>query len=87
MASKGLTPVIDRLAVYFVKHPRLLLGVVIAYVICPIDLLPEAFIGPAGYLDDILVMLVPLVIRGYAKKLSGRTKNSNGPETFDTTAR
>ena len=29
------------------------LGIVIAYVISPIDLLPEGLIGPLGYLDDI----------------------------------
>jgi uncharacterized membrane protein YkvA (DUF1232 family) len=27
----------------------------IAYFISPIDLLPEAFLGPIGYLDDIVV--------------------------------
>jgi len=25
----------------------------IAYFVCPIDLIPEAIIGPAGYIDDI----------------------------------
>jgi len=32
---------------------RVQLGVVIAYFISPIDLLPEGLIGPIGYLDDV----------------------------------
>ncbi len=35
------------------KKVKLLAG--IAYFISPIDLLPEAFLGPVGYLDDIAV--------------------------------
>jgi len=35
------------------KKFKLLAG--IAYFISPIDLLPEAFLGPVGYLDDIAV--------------------------------
>ena len=35
------------------KKIKLLAG--IAYFISPIDLLPEAFLGPIGYLDDIAV--------------------------------
>ncbi len=29
------------------------LGMVIAYFISPLDLMPEAIFGPAGYLDDV----------------------------------
>jgi uncharacterized membrane protein YkvA (DUF1232 family) len=29
------------------------LGAALAYFISPIDLLPEAFLGPAGYVDDV----------------------------------
>lgn len=35
------------------KKIKLLAG--IAYFVSPIDLLPEAFLGPIGYLDDIAV--------------------------------
>ncbi len=35
------------------KKIKLVAG--IAYFISPIDLLPEAFLGPIGYLDDIVV--------------------------------
>ena len=31
------------------------LGLVILYFISPIDLIPEAFIGPGGYIDDIVL--------------------------------
>lgn len=34
---------------------KAVLGAAIAYFISPIDLLPEAFLGPFGYLDDIAV--------------------------------
>jgi uncharacterized membrane protein YkvA (DUF1232 family) len=29
------------------------LGAALAYFLSPIDLLPEAFLGPAGYIDDV----------------------------------
>src|SRR5689334_5272514 len=29
------------------------LGAALAYFLSPIDLLPEAFLGPAGYVDDV----------------------------------
>jgi uncharacterized membrane protein YkvA (DUF1232 family) len=34
-------------------NKKVKLGVVIAYFISPLDLLPEAILGPIGYLDDI----------------------------------
>ncbi|MGE5430702.1 MAG: YkvA family protein [Syntrophomonadaceae bacterium] len=34
---------------------KLKIGAAIAYFISPIDLIPEAFLGPIGYLDDITV--------------------------------
>ncbi|HEX2963468.1 MAG TPA: YkvA family protein [Ignavibacteriales bacterium] len=34
---------------------KLKIGAAIAYFIAPIDLIPEAFLGPIGYLDDITV--------------------------------
>jgi len=34
---------------------KLRLGVALAYFISPLDLLPEALLGPIGYLDDIAV--------------------------------
>lgn len=34
---------------------KLKIGAAIAYFISPIDLIPEAFFGPIGYLDDVTV--------------------------------
>ena len=38
---------------------RTLLGIALAYVVSPIDVLPD-FMGPAGYLDDLLVCALVL---------------------------
>ena len=52
-----------------VKKPRkTLLGLILLvaiYILSPIDLLPEAFLGPLGYLDDIglLAYLVKQLIK------------------------
>jgi uncharacterized membrane protein YkvA (DUF1232 family) len=37
------------------RRSRLLIGGAIAYWISPFDLLPEAILGPIGYLDDLVV--------------------------------
>jgi uncharacterized membrane protein YkvA (DUF1232 family) len=37
------------------KH-KLILGAAIAYFISPLDLFPEALLGPIGYLDDIAII-------------------------------
>jgi uncharacterized membrane protein YkvA (DUF1232 family) len=53
---------------------RLLIGGALAYFISPFDLLPEAILGPVGYLDDLVVAVAVLsqVLRGdlepYARK-------------------
>jgi len=41
---------------------KITLGMVIAYFISPIDLMPEAFFGPLGYIDD--VALAALALQG-----------------------
>lgn len=38
-----------------VKH-KAALGMVLAYIFSPIDLLPEALFGPAGYTDDLALV-------------------------------
>jgi uncharacterized membrane protein YkvA (DUF1232 family) len=75
-------------AMYFYRHPRTLIALVILYVIMPFDLIPEALVGPIGYVDDFLVMLLPLLLRGYAQRLENAEKTGRKPEDFyDTTAR
>jgi uncharacterized membrane protein YkvA (DUF1232 family) len=53
---------------------RAMIGGAIAYFILPIDLLPEAFLGPAGYLDDLVLATAVLAqafggdLEPYARK-------------------
>ena len=56
------------------QHPRPVLALAILYLVCPIDLIPEAFVGFLGYIDDLLVMLLPFLIRRYLKKKPPRPK-------------
>lgn len=42
------------------KDSRMLLGSALAYFVLPIDLLPEAFVGAAGYMDDMILALMVL---------------------------
>lgn len=37
------------------KLEKLRLGMAIVYFISPFDLIPEAFVGPVGWLDDLLI--------------------------------
>ena len=39
---------------------RALIGSALAYFILPVDLLPEAIVGPAGYADDLVLALAVL---------------------------
>jgi uncharacterized membrane protein YkvA (DUF1232 family) len=53
---------------------RAMIGGAIAYFILPIDLLPEAFLGPVGYLDDLVLAVAVLAqafggdLEPYARK-------------------
>ncbi len=53
---------------------RLLIGGALAYFISPFDLLPEAILGPIGYLDDLVVAVAVLTqvftgdLEPYARK-------------------
>jgi uncharacterized membrane protein YkvA (DUF1232 family) len=53
---------------------RLLIGGALAYFISPFDLLPEALLGPIGYLDDLVVAVAVLTqvftgdLEPYARK-------------------
>ncbi len=72
--------ILDRAARWMVSHPRWSILLVLVYFFCPVDVLPEALVGPLGYLDDFLVMLLPLVARAYI----GR--HPKAPKPIDTTA-
>lgn len=42
------------------KAKRALIGSAIAYFVLPMDLLPEAFVGPGGFVDDLVLALAVL---------------------------
>lgn len=42
------------------KAKRALIGSTLAYFVLPLDLLPEAFVGPAGFVDDLVLALAVL---------------------------
>ncbi|MFY9825167.1 MAG: DUF1232 domain-containing protein [Thermoanaerobaculia bacterium] len=56
------------------RSSRALIGGAIAYFILPFDLLPEAILGPAGYLDDLVLATAVLAqafggdLEPYARK-------------------
>lgn len=52
---------------------KIKIGAAIAYFVSPIDLMPEAFLGPIGYLDDIAV----------AAYVLNNVINKTGPEIIE----
>ena len=42
------------------KGQRAMLASALAYFVLPVDLVPEAFVGPAGYIDDLIFALAIL---------------------------
>lgn len=66
-------------ALFLAKHPKWMIAGAVIYFISPLDLFPEALLGPMGYLEDILVLAAPYVILEYARR-SKRT-----PDVVDTT--
>ncbi len=73
---------------------RLLIGGALAYFISPFDLLPEALLGPIGYLDDLVVAVAVLsqVLHGdlepYARKhWTGRQDLQHVLHDISSTAR
>ena len=50
------------------KEQRALIGGALAYFVLPVDLLPEAFVGPAGYADD-LVLAAAMLTQAFGRDL------------------
>ncbi len=50
------------------EHPKAVLAGLAIYIISPIDLLPEAFLGPLGTFDDILAVIAGVAIIKYLGK-------------------
>ena len=51
------------LALFLAKRPRVLWGLVLIYILMPLDILPEAVLGPLGLLDDLVILIVPMLLR------------------------
>lgn len=67
-------------AEFFSRHPVWFFAIAFIYILLPIDFFPEAFIGPLGFIDDVLVLLLPLILRQYSRR-------NKPPKTYyDTTA-
>ena len=54
------------------KEKRALIGSALAYFLLPIDLLPEAIVGPVGYVDD-LVLALSVVSQAFGRDLEAYT--------------
>jgi uncharacterized membrane protein YkvA (DUF1232 family) len=76
---------LEPIARFLARHPRWMIAGVIAYILLPFDLVPEAILGPIGFLDDFVVMLIPILVREYLRTLN-RPADSHD-DVIDTTAR
>ncbi|MEO8503109.1 MAG: DUF1232 domain-containing protein [Acidobacteriota bacterium] len=55
------------------KRTRALIGGTLAYFVLPLDLLPEAILGPVGYLDD-LVLTAAVLSQAFGGELEKYTR-------------
>lgn len=67
------------------RHPLLAAGIVVVYVLSPFDILPEALAGPAGYLDDAMLLLAGLTLRQLLRRRRDAPAG-RPPDAIDTTA-
>ena len=66
---------------------RALIGSVLAYFVLPVDLLPEAILGGAGFLDDI-VLATAVIAQAFGGELEPYArKHWSGPEDLRTVLR
>lgn len=73
-----VTPLLN----FFGRHPLLFWTLVIVYILVPIDIVPEAFSGMLGAVDDALVVIAAFI-------LGRRLKEKHAPkkvDVIDTTA-
>jgi uncharacterized membrane protein YkvA (DUF1232 family) len=69
MALNLKQALLQRGVLYFADHPWVMVVAIITYIILPIDLIPEALVGPLGYIDDVVVLMLPLLLREYVRRL------------------
>lgn len=64
------------------RSTRAMIGGALAYFVLPVDLLPEAFLGPAGYMDD-LVLALSVLTTAFGRDLEPWTRKYwSGRESF-----
>lgn len=81
---RALTGVLLRpLARWLAAHPKVLFIGALVYILSPVDFLPEAILGPIGYLDDLIMLLLPFIIREYARQPEP-TRRPPTPDVVDT---
>ena len=62
------------LAQWVVDHPKVFIALIAIYVISPLDLLPEGILGPAGYIDDILMVAGAIWLQKWSQRVSGASR-------------
>jgi len=75
--------VLKPLARWLADHPKTLFIAALIYIVSPIDVLPEALLGPLGFLDDLIMIAVPFLIREYGKKLNDK-RRAPTPDVVET---
>jgi uncharacterized membrane protein YkvA (DUF1232 family) len=76
---------IQAIAQRLAAYPRTVLVVALIYLVSPIDLLPESFLGPLGFLDDLLVILIPILLNREARRLKDQKRKPPTDDVIDTT--
>lgn len=82
-----LTRLARPLALWLVRHPAGMAVLMAVYLVMPLDVVPEGLIGPLGYVDDFLAILLLLGLRelGKAANRPSNRRQPKGP-VIDTTA-
>lgn len=66
----------QRLVSFFEKHPILFFAAAVVYALSPFDVVPEALLGPAGFIDDVLVLALPFVLKSLTRKKTSMEKKT-----------
>jgi len=78
--------ILKSLARTLAQYPKFLFVASLLYVLSPIDILPEAFLGPIGLIDDLFVVLLPFIIREYARRPEKpKPRTPPTPDVVETT--
>ncbi len=66
---------------FYQQHKGIILGLL--YLVSPFDVLPEAFLGPVGLVDDAFVVFILIAVFGFRfvqKRLSKKADKPNSEE-------